>query len=159
MCRATFDRRQGKITFQRGVCWVKENKMKEKLRIFRLLLYKNFLVRKRHWKMGLFVEILIPLLLFLLIQACRDFSANQPQVFENNTYYELKTKGELITKVNYMTIIYFVPENRFTRTLMEKTRSCLKFPNDSKCLIKNTRGGGSVFQKHCSISHDIYIFL
>ncbi|XP_011496889.1 PREDICTED: ATP-binding cassette sub-family A member 1-like [Ceratosolen solmsi marchali] len=104
--------------------------MKEKLRIFRLLLYKNFLIRKRHWKMGLFVEILIPFLLFILIQACRDFSANLPEKYENNTYYDIKTKAELITKVNYMNIIYFVPENRFTRTLMEKTRGCLKFPND-----------------------------
>ncbi|XP_058807246.1 phospholipid-transporting ATPase ABCA1-like isoform X2 [Phymastichus coffea] len=103
--------------------------MMEKLRIFRLLLYKNYLVRKRHWKMSLFIEILIPLLLFLLIQSCRDFSAQQPKMFENNTYYEVKTKAELLNKINYMTNIYFVPENRFTRTLMEITRSCLKFPN------------------------------
>lgn len=80
--------------------------------------------------MGLFVEILIPLLLFILIQACRDFSANQPEKCENNTYYDIRTKADLITKVNYMNIIYFVPENRFTRTLMEKTRGCLKFPNE-----------------------------
>jgi ATP-binding cassette subfamily A (ABC1) protein 3 len=109
--------------------------MKEKLRIFRLLLYKNFLIRKRHWKMGLFVEILIPLSLFILIQACRDFSASQPEKCENNTYHDIKTKADLITKVNYMNIIYFVPENRFTRTLMEKTRGCLKFPNDSKSTL------------------------
>ncbi|XP_014231053.1 ATP-binding cassette sub-family A member 3-like isoform X1 [Trichogramma pretiosum] len=101
--------------------------MKEKFRMFRLLLYKNYLVRKRHWKMGLFVEILIPVLLFMLIQACRDFSAQQPQEFVNNTYYETESKEELIQSANYQTMIYFVPENRFTRTLIEKTRKCLKF--------------------------------
>lgn len=109
--------------------------MMEKLRIFRLLLYKNYLVRKRHWKTGLFIEILMPLLLFVLIQSCRDFSAQQPQEFSNNTYYEVKTKAELLNKLNYMTIIYFVPENRFTRTLMEITRSCLNFPNGRECFF------------------------
>lgn len=82
--------------------------------------------------MGLFVEILIPLLLFVLIQACRDFSALEPKVHENNTYYEIKTKAALISKISYRTTIYFAPENRFTRTLMEKTRVCLKFPDGSK---------------------------
>ncbi|XP_014205590.1 ATP-binding cassette sub-family A member 1-like [Copidosoma floridanum] len=112
--------------------------LSEKLRIFRLLLYKNYLTRKRYWKMGLFVEIMMPLLLFLLIQACRDFSAAQPEKFDSNTYHEIKTKTELLGTVNYMTFIYFVPENRFTRTLMEKTRNCLKFPDDNHFVLELT---------------------
>ncbi|XP_008203603.1 phospholipid-transporting ATPase ABCA1 isoform X2 [Nasonia vitripennis] len=136
--RTTFARHSAKRCWQReqdssgfaSVWSLRDNSgiMMEKLRMFRLLLYKNYLVRKRHWKMGLLVEILIPLLLFVLIQACRDFSAAEPQVHENNTYYEIQTKENLISKITYRTTIYFAPENKFTRILMEKTRGCLKFP-------------------------------
>ncbi|KAJ8686324.1 hypothetical protein QAD02_022118 [Eretmocerus hayati] len=106
----------------------------EQLRIFRLLLYKNYLIRKRHWKLGLFVEIFIPVVLFMLIQACRDFSASDPQIFTENTYYDINTKEELMRNINFNTEFYFVPQTHFTRNLMDRVRKCLRIPSDERVI-------------------------
>ena len=103
----------------------------ETLRIFKLLLSKNFLVRKRHWKMGLFVEIIIPFLLFLLIQSSRDFSADPLEHILENTTHEIITKNDLLQKFSITTTIFYVPITNFTTSIVEKMRVCLRLPKDS----------------------------
>lgn len=62
------------------------NNVVSKFWVFQLLLYKNFLVRKKQWKLILFVEFLVPLLLFMLIQSGRDLSSEPPKKIDYDTY-------------------------------------------------------------------------
>ncbi|KZC13655.1 PREDICTED: ATP-binding cassette sub-family A member 1-like [Dufourea novaeangliae] len=104
--------------------------MRERIRIFNLLLYKNLLVRVRHWKTALFLQCLVPIALFVLIQAVRDFSVQPPRVINNSTYYSLETKEEL-TKVNTdFTFLYYVPRNEYIAHIVEDIRMCLSLPSE-----------------------------
>ncbi|XP_031838095.1 ATP-binding cassette sub-family A member 17 isoform X1 [Nomia melanderi] len=103
-------------------------KMANGIRIFGLLLYKNLLVRIRHWKSAVFLQCLVPITLFVLIQAVRDFSVQPPQVINENTYYPLEDTDEL-TDINMgYTYLYYMPQNEYTEKIIEDTRMCLKLP-------------------------------
>ncbi|XP_051153055.1 phospholipid-transporting ATPase ABCA1-like [Leptopilina boulardi] len=110
--------------------------MASKWRLFTLLMWKNFTVRKRHWKNCLFGEILIPVFLFILIQAVRDFgdfSASPDIELEvNDIIFPVQSKGDLLTIVKQLDpSIYYIPKNNYTQNLMEKTRNCLGLHHDS----------------------------
>lgn len=102
--------------------------MKEWCRVFGLLLRKNFLVRIRHWKLTLFLQILLPVLLFALTQAVRDFNSTPPKVVTTDTYYPLQNKSNLLNLIRRsLTTIYFVPNDKSTLELMDSTENCLHF--------------------------------
>lgn len=108
-----------------------------KFRVFQLLLYKNFLVRKKQWKLILFVEFLVPLLLFMLIQSGRDLSSEPPKKIDYDTYDELipvMQKGQLNSDlpVGFGIKFYYSPNSAFMSSLMEKVRSCLRVTYGSK---------------------------
>lgn len=95
----------------------------EKMRTCKLLLYKNFLVRKRHWKMGLFVEFAIPLLLLGSIWEVRNL-ASHPSVERNESIiYPIQEKSDFFPERG--TKIYVVPDNPFVTSYMEEVRHCL----------------------------------
>ena len=112
--------------------------MANKLRTFSLLMWKNFTVRKRHWKVSLFVEICIPLFLFALTQVIRESLVGYPVPPDENSqlnfsYYPIETKEDLLSVFNHSnTIIYYLRYNDFTEDLMKKTQRCLSFPDQSK---------------------------
>nr|XP_033321242.1 retinal-specific phospholipid-transporting ATPase ABCA4-like isoform X1 [Megalopta genalis] len=120
--------------------------MANKIRIFGLLLYKNLKVRIRHWKSAIFLQCLVPIALFVLIQAVRDFSVHPPRVINESTYYPIETKDELTDISTYMTEIYYVPQNEYTERIVEDIRMCLMldhkkisgFPSEEEMIKKYT---------------------
>lgn len=110
--------------------------MANKFRVFSLLMWKNYTVRKRHWKVSLLVEICIPLLLFVLTQVVRDFAVGNSSYVKieiNDTIYPIQTKDEILRFMNDIkTFVYFVPKNNYTKDIMETTRGCLSLPENSK---------------------------
>ncbi|KAI4504278.1 hypothetical protein M0802_000749 [Mischocyttarus mexicanus] len=103
------------------------NKMNEWCRVFGLLLRKNCIVRLRHWKVTLFIQILLPVILFALTQALRDLNSGPPTVITTNTYYPFKSKDDLLNLVRKSLIkIYFVPNDTSTKEFMNSTAKCLQ---------------------------------
>lgn len=105
--------------------------MKSDIRTFGLLLYKNLIIRRRHWKLTIFLQCLIPIALFMLIQAVRDFSVQPPRVINESTYYPIETKEELTVLNRDYTFLYYVPQNLYTETILEDVRMCLKLSHES----------------------------
>jgi ATP-binding cassette, subfamily A (ABC1), member 3 len=102
-------------------------------KIFSLLMYKNLIVRKRHWRLTIFLQALVPIGLFALLQAVRDFSVQSPVVVNENTYYSVETQDELMEKMNNdLNKVYYTPNNVHTRKIMESVRYCLRLLPDSK---------------------------
>lgn len=97
----------------------------EKLRVFKLLLYKDFLVRRRHWILGLFVEIAIPLLLFLTVWGLRNLTVYTPigPNSDSSIMYEVEEKNEFLPSIG--TKIYVVPDNPFITLYMHEVETCL----------------------------------
>lgn len=108
-------------------------------KILGLLLYKNLIVRKRHWRMTLFLQALVPIGLFALLQAVRDFSVNAPIVVNESIHYSIDTQEGLMGKLdNALNNIYYLPKNSYTDKIMESTRKCLQLLPDSKFLETGT---------------------
>lgn len=106
-------------------------------KIFLLLLIKDLIVRMRHWRMTIFLQILIPVGLFALLQGMRDFTVTSPVVMNESTYYNIQTQDDLIRQLNReYTVIYYVPNITYTEKIMESVRHCLKLAPDCKyCFI------------------------
>lgn len=106
-------------------------------KIFGLLLHKNLIVRKRHWRMTIFLQALVPIGLFMLLQAVRDFSVQSPVVVNKSTSYPVYTQDALISRLdNDLNKIYYVPKNAYTEKIMESARRCLRLLPDSKHCLK-----------------------
>ena len=100
-------------------------------------MWKNLIVRKRHWKIGLLVQICLPVALFALTQLTRDLSATTPEKIEDDTFYPVRTKQDILEYINIgNTLVPFVPKNNFTEDLMEKTRNCLGLRAERKYIFK-----------------------
>lgn len=95
----------------------------EKWRVFGLLLYKNFLVRKRHWKVALIVEILIPVLLFASVWAIRNEVADPPQRVGHNQTFPMESIAN--HRPDRTTRLYVVPNSPSIKSFMEGVRHCL----------------------------------
>lgn len=109
--------------------------MASKWRVFALLMWKNLIVRKRHWKAGLFVQICLPFALFALTQLTRDLSATAPKRVENITHYNVITEEEAQETIDMTAnLVYYLPKNEFVDDLMYETGVCLGLPSDSKLL-------------------------
>ncbi|XP_043287897.1 phospholipid-transporting ATPase ABCA1-like [Venturia canescens] len=99
--------------------------MAEYFRIFKLLMKKNMIVRKKHWKMSLFVEIMIPLLLFLLGQIVRASSGSDPVKIQSNTYHQIDYPNRY--QINFDNFqIRYTPVNPLTTKLMNDTVTCME---------------------------------
>ena len=109
--------------------------MKENWRLFRLLMWKNYLIRKRHWKVALFLQILFPICILLFWQKLRSVSGIQ-KAKDYVTYYPIETKESLEEDIDEV-LLYYSPENNFTRTLMNLTRQCLSLDPASMYNLNN----------------------
>ncbi|XP_058807202.1 uncharacterized protein LOC131673316 [Phymastichus coffea] len=96
-----------------------------KCRIFGLLLYKNFLVRKRYWKSALFLEILATLFLFLGVWAMRNMVPLRAydRTTGNSTVYPIKSADDYVDELE---ILLVVPDNQFTKNLARRVQKCLR---------------------------------
>lgn len=100
--------------------------MPGKIRIFMLLLQKNFLVRKKHWIQSTIIQVVIPIFLILLGQTVRLMTDNQPVRIPDNTYHDIIKQEQLMQEVNPSeTFLRFTPYNNLTEALIEDTRMCL----------------------------------
>lgn len=104
------------------------------LKIFGLLIYKNLIVRKRHWRQTIFLQAFVPIALFALLQAMRDFSVQPPHRYNESIHHAIQTKENLVLdKIdNDITQIYYVPRNAYTDKIMEEARKCLRLHSESK---------------------------
>lgn len=106
-------------------------------KIFTLLLYKDLIVRKRHWRTTIFLQILLPIALFSLLQAMRDYSVQPPEKVNESTYYPIQTQDSLMEYLdNDIHFVYYLPENKYTNNIMKSVRDCLKLMPKSKHSLK-----------------------
>ncbi|XP_044746947.1 phospholipid-transporting ATPase ABCA1-like isoform X2 [Coccinella septempunctata] len=95
------------------------------LKQLRLVLWKNSLIRKRHWVLTLF-EILLPILLFILVSYSRSkISGIAKQEIVDPTYSEpihLSEKGEIYYTVIDIssTLFFYAPSNNLTDELIRR---------------------------------------
>ena len=93
-------------------------------RIFCLLLYKDFLVRKRHLKLGL-LEILLPIILFITIWGVRNLVANPPRDFHENITYPVETNRPSLPQ-GLTLRLYVVPDTYVVTILSDYVQKCLR---------------------------------
>ena len=112
--------------------------MAGKLKIFGLLMRKNFLVRRRSWIASLIGEFLVPFGLVLSIWAVRNFSSSAPRVISNNTIYELQDQRKIISYTTFdrRINVYFAPANDFTRLLINDAVACTHIGKNYSCKYK-----------------------
>lgn len=105
----------------------------EWFRVFKLLLYKDFLVRKRHWKSALFLQTVLPFLLFVMCLAIRDLGIEDPPTFvDHDTYYNILEKNELMGRSSTGYKLFYSPQNPEIDALMRATQKCLTISSSSK---------------------------
>ncbi|XP_058807192.1 ATP-binding cassette sub-family A member 7-like isoform X2 [Phymastichus coffea] len=112
---------------------IRQRKMRripESLRVLKLLLYKNYLVRRRQWLVSLIGEILVPIFILACIWSARDLNATPPLRITNDTHYRAQSKAELIDRMiegfNESAKILYAPESEFTAALMAGVRTCFR---------------------------------
>lgn len=89
-------------------------------------MYKNMIVRKKHWKLTLFIEIAIPLVLFLLGQIANMLSTGDPVRIKNNTYHAIDTYYTPLDEFQ----LRYTPRNPLVNDIMERTRDCMSIRPD-----------------------------
>ncbi|OAD58503.1 ATP-binding cassette sub-family A member 3 [Eufriesea mexicana] len=104
--------------------------MANKMRTLSLLLYKNLLVRRRHWKTTIFLQCLIPIILFILTQYVRDFLMRPLYVINRNSYYPIEMKEELTVINSDFNFVYYAPDNSYTKSIFKNIRMCLKLQRE-----------------------------
>ncbi|XP_045460948.1 ATP-binding cassette sub-family A member 2-like isoform X2 [Harmonia axyridis] len=101
------------------------------LKQLRLVLWKNSLIRKRHWVLTLF-EILLPVLLFILVSYSRSkISGIAKQEITEPTYSQpihLSERGEIqYTVIDISsTLFFYAPSNNFTDELIKRLQEKLQ---------------------------------
>lgn len=103
--------------------------MSKTLDDFGLLLYQNFLLRKRKWKLTVLTLMMIPLLLYLSRWAIKNTTTNSPPIVINKTYPIISKEQYLKYSIKYL---YVVPNNQFTNIFMDDVRKCLWLKDDGK---------------------------
>lgn len=83
--------------------------------------------------MILLLQALVPIGLFALLQAVRDFSAQSPIVISETTFYPIQSQDDLMEKLdNGLNNVYYLPQNTYTDKIMESARNCLGLLSESK---------------------------
>ncbi|XP_011306963.1 retinal-specific ATP-binding cassette transporter [Fopius arisanus] len=120
--------------------------MNETIRIFFILLMKNWHVRKKCWVRTIVVQIIIPIGFFLIAQTIRLLSDNSAKYVNKITYHEIQSKQNILNyrcglnNMNYheiqskqslqnrtcrLNILRFTPETSATIDLIRYTSMCL----------------------------------
>ncbi|XP_011705232.1 PREDICTED: uncharacterized protein LOC105460476, partial [Wasmannia auropunctata] len=100
--------------------------MASRWKIFGLLMYKNLIIRKRHWRMTIFLQALVPIALVALLQAIREFNVKSPVAVNVSTLYPVQTQQDLMRKIdNDKHQVHYVPKNAHTDKIMFSVRKCI----------------------------------
>jgi len=99
------------------------------LKKFCLVLWKNFVIRKRHWILTL-LEIVIPVLLFIVVVLIRSDIGPSDDTFHPVKYFEIWTEDKVIdqgmTTLSDSPLLLYAPQNNFTTKIMSIVSSQLK---------------------------------
>lgn len=96
---------------------------------FQLIMWKNLLIRKRHWLLTAF-EIAIPILLFLLVAYVRGQIPDLGrQEYNETTIYKPNTMKDILQDFPAKTVVLYSPNEPFHNKLMETVRLKLAIPN------------------------------
>jgi ATP-binding cassette subfamily A (ABC1) protein 3 len=94
-----------------------------------LVLWKNFVIRKRHWILTL-LEIVIPVLLFIVVVLIRSEIGPSDDKFHPVEYFEMWTEDKVIEQsmstLSYSSFLLYAPQNNFTTKIMSVVSSQLK---------------------------------
>lgn len=93
------------------------------LRGLRVIIWKNYVLRKRHFILTA-TEIVIPTLLFMLFAYARSETDLLSKEFVNETTFnDPFPAADLYTKLNlHETKLYYAPKTPFTEELIDKAR-------------------------------------
>ena len=99
------------------------------LKKFCLVLWKNFVIRKRHWILTL-LEIVIPVLLFIVVVLIRSDIGPSDDKFHPVEYFEIWTEDRVVeqskTTLSDSSLLLYAPQNNFTTKIMSVVSSQLK---------------------------------
>ncbi|XP_044266047.1 phospholipid-transporting ATPase ABCA1-like [Tribolium madens] len=97
----------------------------------KLILWKNLVIRKRHWLLTL-TEILIPILLFTLVAYGRSkISGMNKQIITYPTYYRENTLDEIYSHLDVGELqLWYAPYNNFTENIIKKVQETFQIPGD-----------------------------
>lgn len=100
------------------------------MRIFMLLLRKNFLVRKKHWGQSLLIQIGISVGLFVLAEVIRLAADDGIVVIDKNTYHHKIDEEFILQDFTQTALLRYTPDLEVTQDLMKSVRVCLKMGAD-----------------------------
>lgn len=99
------------------------------LRKLCLILWKNLVIRKRHWILTL-IEIVIPVLLFIVVALVRSEIGPSIDTLHPAKYHEILTEGAVIEgsmeAISESSSLLYAPHNNFTQKIMAAVSSPLK---------------------------------
>lgn len=97
----------------------------------KVILWKNYIIRKRHWLLTL-LTIIIPTILFAFFGYARSKTAGVSKNFVNTTSYnEPIDIHDLYKKINrHDTKLYYAPNTQFTEEIVNLARLKLHILHD-----------------------------
>lgn len=103
------------------------DEIRESLRTFIPLLYKTWLIRKKHWRRVLILQIAFPFLLLMLMKSVRDFNTPPQEREEYSLEMDTLEENQFHPDLN----IYFSPSNDETKDVMKSVTTCLELESTS----------------------------
>ena len=104
-----------------------------------LVLWKNLIIRKRHWLLTIF-EIVIPTLLFIMLAAVRSDMTASTDDFHPESYSPVWSESQLIESKHIPTLL-FAPAHNFTTRLVKEVAKELRLKGKcnfiSKLMLKD----------------------
>ena len=92
-------------------------------------MWKNFVIRKRHWILTL-LEIVIPVLLFIVVVLIRSDIGSSDDKFHPVKYFENWPEDRVIeqsmTTLSDASLLLYAPQNNFSTKIMSIVSSQLK---------------------------------
>lgn len=92
------------------------------LRKLGLVVWKNLLLRKRHWIVTSF-EIVIPIVLFIVAAVIRFMITSSIVIINPAEYFPVRYEYMLKQYLKYDSSLLYAPNNSFTRYIMDNVES------------------------------------
>lgn len=100
--------------------------MAKTLEIFAILLWKDFLIRKKHWKQSILVQVVISIVLFIFAEMIRLVPENGIEIIDTDTHYDLIHERNLVREFPESVRLRFSPKTIVTEEIIKSVRKCLK---------------------------------
>jgi ATP-binding cassette subfamily A (ABC1) protein 3 len=100
------------------------------LKKFCVVLWKNYVIRKRHWILTL-LEIVIPVLLFIVVVLIRLEIGPSDDKLHPVRYFDISNEDKVIEHTmtalsDNSSLLLYAPQNNFTTKIMSNVSSKLK---------------------------------